>query len=58
MVNEVIPRVGGVDILVNVPGASYAPSEGFSVLSDEELLKELNINATLAYASVKATTRE
>jgi hypothetical protein len=48
VVNEVIPRVGGVDILVNVPGASYAPSGGFSVLSDEELLKELNINATLA----------
>ena len=48
VVNEVLPRVGGVDIFVNVLGESYAPSGGFSVLSEEEWQKELNINATLA----------
>jgi hypothetical protein len=37
-----------VDILVNVLGASFSPSGGFSILSDVEWQKELNINATLA----------
>jgi NAD(P)-dependent dehydrogenase (short-subunit alcohol dehydrogenase family) len=44
VVNEVISRFGGVDILVNVVGGSSAPSGGFSVLSDEEWQKELSIN--------------
>ena len=44
VVKEVISHLGGIDILVNVVGASSAPSGGFSVLSDEEWQKELNIN--------------
>ena len=44
VVNEVISHIGGVDILVNVVGGSSAPSGGFSVLSDEEWQKELNLN--------------
>ena len=48
VVNEVISRFGGIDILVNVVGASSAPSGGFSMLSDEEWQKELNINLMAA----------
>jgi len=48
VVKEVISRFGGVDILVNVVGGSSAPSGGFSVLSDEEWQKELNINLMAA----------
>lgn len=48
VVNEVSSRFGGVDILVSVVGASSAPSGGFSVLSDEEWQKELNINLMAA----------
>ena len=48
VINEVSSRFGGVDILVNVFGASSAPSGGFSVLSDEEWQKELNINLLAA----------
>jgi hypothetical protein len=48
VVNEVISRFGGVDILVNVVGGSSAPSGGFSVLSDVEWQKELNINLMTA----------
>jgi NAD(P)-dependent dehydrogenase (short-subunit alcohol dehydrogenase family) len=44
VVNEVISHFGGVDILVNVVGGSSAPSGGFSVLSNEEWQKELNLN--------------
>lgn len=44
VVKEAISHFGGIDILVNVVGASSAPSGGFSVLSDEEWQKELNIN--------------
>ena len=44
VVNEAIFHFGGVDILVNVVGGSSAPSGGFSVLSDEEWQKELNLN--------------
>jgi NAD(P)-dependent dehydrogenase (short-subunit alcohol dehydrogenase family) len=48
LVNEVFSRFGGVDILVNVVGGSTAPSGGFSVLSDEEWQKELNLNLMTA----------
>jgi len=48
VINEVRSQFGGVDILVNVLGASSAPSGGFSVLSDEEWQKELNINLLAA----------
>ena len=48
VVNEVISRFGGIDILVNVVGGSSAPSGGFSILSDEEWQKELNINLMAA----------
>jgi NAD(P)-dependent dehydrogenase (short-subunit alcohol dehydrogenase family) len=44
VVNEAISHFGGVDILVNVVGGSSAPSGGFSILSDEEWQKELNLN--------------
>lgn len=44
VVNDIISQFGGVDILVNVVGGSTAPSGGFSVLSDEEWQKELNLN--------------
>jgi NAD(P)-dependent dehydrogenase (short-subunit alcohol dehydrogenase family) len=48
VINEIISRFGGVDILVNVLGASSAPTGGFSVLSDDEWQKELNINLLAA----------
>ena len=49
VINKVISRFGGIDILVNVLGASSAPRGGFSVLSDEEWQKELNINLLAAF---------
>jgi NAD(P)-dependent dehydrogenase (short-subunit alcohol dehydrogenase family) len=42
------PHQIGIDILVNVLGASAAPSGGFIKLSDEEWQKELNINPLAA----------
>lgn len=48
VINKVNSQFGGVDILVNVLGASSAPMGGFSVLSDEEWQKELNINLLAA----------
>ena len=48
VINEVMSNFGGVDILVNVVGASSAPSVGFRVLTDEEWQKELNINLLAA----------
>ena len=48
VVKQVISHLGGIDILVNVVGASSAPSGGFSVLGDEEWQKELNINLMAA----------
>jgi NAD(P)-dependent dehydrogenase (short-subunit alcohol dehydrogenase family) len=48
VVSEVISHYDGIDILVNVLGASAAPSGGFMKLSDEEWQKELNINLLAA----------
>ena len=48
VVREVISHYDGIDILVNVLGASAAPSGGFIKLSDEEWQKELNINLMAA----------
>ena len=48
VVKEVISHLGGIDILVNVVGASSALSGGFSVLGDVEWQKELNINLMAA----------
>jgi NAD(P)-dependent dehydrogenase (short-subunit alcohol dehydrogenase family) len=48
VVSEVISHYEGIDILVNVLGASAAPSGGFIKLSDEEWQKELNINLLAA----------
>jgi NAD(P)-dependent dehydrogenase (short-subunit alcohol dehydrogenase family) len=48
VINKANSQFGGVDILVNVLGASSAPMGGFSVLSDEEWQKELNINLLAA----------
>lgn len=44
VVAEVLDRIGGVDILVNVLGGSSAPAGGFAALSDEQWQKELNHN--------------
>jgi NAD(P)-dependent dehydrogenase (short-subunit alcohol dehydrogenase family) len=48
VVAETMSHFGGIDILVNVVGASSAPSGGFSALSDEEWQKELNLNLLAA----------
>jgi NAD(P)-dependent dehydrogenase (short-subunit alcohol dehydrogenase family) len=48
VVREVNSHYDGIDILVNVLGASAAPSGGFIKLSDEEWQKELNINLMAA----------
>ncbi|TLX66275.1 MAG: SDR family oxidoreductase [Thaumarchaeota archaeon] len=48
VVREVLSHYDGIDILVNVLGASAAPSGGFIKLSDEEWQKELNINLMVA----------
>src|SRR5437867_4918409 len=48
VVREVNSEYAGIDILVNVVGASGAPSGGFIMLSDEEWQKELNINLMAA----------
>ena len=48
VISEVVSRFGSIDILVNVLGASSAPSGGFSALSDNEWQKELNINLLAA----------
>jgi NAD(P)-dependent dehydrogenase (short-subunit alcohol dehydrogenase family) len=41
---EVLDRLGGVDIIVNVLGGSNAPPGGFGTLSDEVWQNELNLN--------------
>ena len=43
-------RLGGVDIVVHVPGGSSAPAGGFAVLDDEEWDKALAVNL---YAAVR-----
>jgi NAD(P)-dependent dehydrogenase (short-subunit alcohol dehydrogenase family) len=48
VINKVISQFGGIDTLVNVLGASSAPSGGFIVLTDEEWQKELSINLLAA----------
>ena len=44
VIQEVLSKWGGLDILVNVLGGSSAPSGGFAVLSDPEWEKELQLN--------------
>lgn len=39
-----LDRLGGVDILVHVLGGSAAPGGGFTALTDEHWLSELNLN--------------
>src|SRR5258708_3296043 len=41
---SVLQQLGGIDILVNVLGASSAPGGGFAALDDTEWSKELNQN--------------
>lgn len=40
----VLDRLGGVDIIVNVLGGSSAPPGGFASLTEDEWLRELNLN--------------
>jgi NAD(P)-dependent dehydrogenase (short-subunit alcohol dehydrogenase family) len=44
VVQAVLERLGGIDILVNVLGGSSAPAGGFAVLDDAEWAKALNHN--------------
>jgi NAD(P)-dependent dehydrogenase (short-subunit alcohol dehydrogenase family) len=44
VVAEVMERMGGVDLLVNVVGGSSAPSGGFAVFDDSEWQKAFNAN--------------
>lgn len=43
-----VDRLGGVDILVHVLGGSATPAGGFTALSDEHWLDELNLNLLAA----------
>ncbi|WP_439669265.1 3-oxoacyl-[acyl-carrier-protein] reductase FabG [Cupriavidus necator] len=55
IVDAVLKRFGGVDIVVHVVGGSSAPAGGFSVLDDDEWNKALNLNLfPIAYAAAKA----
>jgi NAD(P)-dependent dehydrogenase (short-subunit alcohol dehydrogenase family) len=44
VVDKVLLRWGGVDIIVHALGGSHAPAGGFAALRDEEWTKELNLN--------------
>jgi NAD(P)-dependent dehydrogenase (short-subunit alcohol dehydrogenase family) len=44
VVDGVCRRWGGVDIIVHAVGGSSAPAGGFAVLSDNEWMKEINLN--------------
>ncbi|WP_321807316.1 SDR family oxidoreductase [Burkholderia sp. BCC1993] len=44
IVDAVLERLGGVDIVVHVAGGSSAPAGGFSVLDDDEWNKALSLN--------------
>ncbi|AKM04079.1 SDR family oxidoreductase [Burkholderia pyrrocinia] len=44
VVDAVLDRLGGVDIVVHVAGGSSAPAGGFRVLDDDEWNKALNLN--------------
>lgn len=44
IVDAVLERLGGVDIVVHVVGGSSAPAGGFSVLDDDEWNKALSLN--------------
>jgi len=44
VVDSVRRRWGGVDVIVHAAGGSSAPAGGFAVLSDDEWMRELNLN--------------
>lgn len=43
-VRGVLDQLGGIDIIVNVLGGSYAPAGGFAALDDAEWTKEIQLN--------------
>lgn len=44
IVDAVLERLGGVDIIAHVAGGSSAPAGGFRVLDDDEWNKALSLN--------------
>jgi NAD(P)-dependent dehydrogenase (short-subunit alcohol dehydrogenase family) len=44
IIDAVLERLGGVDIIVHVVGGSSAPAGGFSVLDDDDWNKALSLN--------------
>ncbi|MDQ0560334.1 NAD(P)-dependent dehydrogenase (short-subunit alcohol dehydrogenase family) [Rhizobium mesoamericanum] len=44
VIDAALSKFGGVDMIVNVLGGSAAPAGGFAALTDDEWMKEINLN--------------